>query len=397
MTIRARWRRWAREDAQVSEAALRRNLHALGVAAWVVVALNALHVVVFGTLHFDDAVRSTWAQRVAGAHAVMAVVMLVTGWLARRLQARDALPDAAAWLPVGISALVLGWAIALTAFDQAIGGSLSAYVNAAIAVPVVVLLRPQLMVTLMALAWGALAVVLRWVVEDAALLTTHRMNAASTSVLAALVGVLFWRHFVRTERLQRALANSNRQLQAQHHELQALATRDPLTGLLNRRAFEHEAQQALARARRQRHPLALLMLDVDHFKAINDRHGHPAGDAALRQVAACMAEAIRQTDPLARLGGEEFVLLLPDTGADQAWHLAEKLRHTLEQMPLPAIGAPLTVSIGLVTVAADAAPTLEGLLQQADQALYAAKRQGRNRTVTWDVEQAARGASTASG
>ena len=224
--------------------ALRRNLQVLSVAAWVLVALNAVHIAVFGLLIFDESVRDGWARQIAMAHGVMAVLMALTGWLSRRLHA---LVD----VPAGFRALPLAGArVGHRVFAAAVhhGGADG-------------------------VAWVALSWALGGTADDAALLTANRMNAASATALAILVSVLFWRHYARTELLQRALAETNRQLEAQRTELEALATRDPLTGLLNRREFVRQADLELARARRLGAPLSLIMLDLDHFKTINDRRG----------------------------------------------------------------------------------------------------------------------------
>ncbi|MES7382065.1 diguanylate cyclase, partial [Cutibacterium acnes] len=172
----------------------------------------------------------------------------------------------------------IAWAIAVTVIDQAVTASVNAYVNAVIAMAIVYLFRPATALIVLTLAWAGLAGVLGWMVSDPAQLATSRMNAVTATALAMLISVLSWRHFVRTELLQRALAESNRQLQAQRAELERLANKDALTGLLNRREFERQAALELARARRLGSPLALFILDLDHFKAVNDTHGHAVGD-----------------------------------------------------------------------------------------------------------------------
>lgn len=128
MTIRETWRRWADEDRQVQDSAVRRNLQVLSVAAWVLVALNAVHIAVFGLLTFDEPVSDGWARQIATAHGVMAVVMALTGWLARRLHARPVLPVMGRALPLAVSAVVLAWAIVLTVMDQAVSTSVNPYV-----------------------------------------------------------------------------------------------------------------------------------------------------------------------------------------------------------------------------------------------------------------------------
>lgn len=164
-------------------------------------------------------------------------------------------------------------------------------------------------------------------------------------------------------------------------KLSLQARTDGLTGLFNRRHFMAELEQEFARALRFEQDLALLMIDLDHFKQINDTHGHPVGDQVLRIVGDTMRQLMRKTDIAARIGGEEFVLLLPQIDGHKAAEAAERLRLELQKKDLPlASGVTLrwTVSIGLASLhPGDITPT--DLLRRADEALYLAKDQGRNR------------------
>jgi diguanylate cyclase (GGDEF)-like protein len=379
MTIIDTLKRWAGEDWQVRDTALRRNVRVLGLAAWVLLILNVAHMGVFVLLRFDDPIRDAWARQIVLAHGGMAVVAVTIAVLARRVHGAAELTRWHRGLPLVAAVLIIAWAIAVTVIDQAVTASVNAYVNAVIAMAIVYLFPPATALIVLTLAWAGLAGVLGWMVSDPAQLATSRMNAATATALAMLISVLSWRHFVRTELLQRALAESNRQLQAQRAELERLANKDALTGLLNRREFERQAALELARARRLGSPLALFILDLDHFKAVNDTHGHAVGDQVLVEAATRMSRSIRQTDRLARWGGEEFVLLLPDTGCESAPLLAEKLRHAVGDAPMPGMGSSVTVSIGAVVARGDDLPDWPVLLRMADEALYQAKREGRNR------------------
>ncbi|GFK95718.1 Response regulator PleD [Fundidesulfovibrio magnetotacticus] len=159
------------------------------------------------------------------------------------------------------------------------------------------------------------------------------------------------------------------------------ADRDGLTGLFNRRTLDARLDQELKRHMRHREGFALILADIDHFKKVNDVHGHLAGDAALRHAAQTMDAGLRTTDFLARYGGEEFAAILPHTGASQAWMLAERLRRRVGAHPLRYAGRTiaLTVSMGLAAFVPGQAATPASLLAQADQALYASKHAGRNR------------------
>jgi diguanylate cyclase (GGDEF)-like protein len=164
---------------------------------------------------------------------------------------------------------------------------------------------------------------------------------------------------------------------------------DGLTGVHNRRYFESRCLEEVQSARRSQQPLVCLLLDVDHFKRINDTHGHPAGDAVLRYVARLIRAQLRGNDVVARYGGEEFVLLLPATPLPAALEIADRIRRVIAAQSMPVdVSEPLriTVSIGAALLpAADEADTAEqaaALVQRADQALYAAKQGGRNRVLS---------------
>jgi diguanylate cyclase (GGDEF)-like protein len=173
-------------------------------------------------------------------------------------------------------------------------------------------------------------------------------------------------------------------------ELRSLAMTDFLTKALNRRAFEERAEQQMALAQRTGLPLALLMIDVDHFKRINDEHGHAAGDSVLVEIARVIGASIRKQDTLGRYGGEEFGVLLPSTDQTGALVVAEKLRSAMEAMryQLKAKSISVTISIGVTVCRATCAKCpsdLNKLLGDADSALYQAKHAGRNRTAVMPV------------
>ena len=174
--------------------------------------------------------------------------------------------------------------------------------------------------------------------------------------------------------------------------VRALTVTDELTGLFNRRFFEQELRREADRARRFGRSVALVMIDVDHFKGYNDRFGHRAGDDALRGVAACLVgAAARRVDAVTRYGGEEFAVLLSETDAEGARFVAERIREVVAESQ--EFLSPLTVSAGVAALCGDAAEA-ESLVVQADEALYAAKREGRNRV---RVAGAAAGACASGG
>jgi diguanylate cyclase (GGDEF)-like protein len=166
-------------------------------------------------------------------------------------------------------------------------------------------------------------------------------------------------------------------LEQANAELDRQARVDPLTNVLNRRGMEERFQHALASARRRKTPLSVLMVDIDHFKRVNDTFGHDAGDVALRALAVTLTRRLRETDVVARLGGEEFVAILPDTDAAQARSVADALVLRVAEEIVEPVGR-ITISCGVAQVQMDA-DDAQSVLRRADEALYRAKDEGRNR------------------
>ena len=176
-----------------------------------------------------------------------------------------------------------------------------------------------------------------------------------------------------------ALAQANLELQKNQARISELMLTDPLTGAGNRRHLDERFLLEVDRAQRYDKQLSVVIADLDHFKAINDSFGHNVGDEVLKGVAAVIRNNMRTTDFMARFGGEEFVLLLPETGRVGAELLAERIRRSLEMEPVAGLKQPVTASFGIAT----AAPleSAKDVLKRADDALYQAKKAGRNRLV----------------
>lgn len=194
-------------------------------------------------------------------------------------------------------------------------------------------------------------------------------------------------YLVKGEITPRSLERSLRYALKLGETLEALrqhATRDQLTGLLNRREFDRIMAEEAERSRRFGHPLALVMVDIDHFKAVNDTHGHLAGDAVLREVAKTLTAQLRTVDRVARIGGEEFALVLVQTGRSAATEVAQRVVKAVAASPVmieSGVSLRLTISAGLAVLPEDVS-WLELLIGAADRSLYAAKRGGRNRVMT---------------
>lgn len=246
--------------------------------------------------------------------------------------------------------------------------------------------------------------------ELAAMASQHaRWRQAALALRLGAVALLLWvggrfsrrlrKEVLEQQRLRLKISAANqaleekvkqrtKELQVANRQLEVLSATDGLTGLANRRHFDTIWQQEWQRATRQGLPLAVIMLDVDHFKAFNDEYGHPAGDECLRQVAQVLAATARRAGELAaRYGGEEFVVVLPNTSPQVARQTAELIRQGVQALAIAhaksATSTVVTVSLGFSARVPALDDGLYSLLQEADDALYQAKRQGRNLVMEW--------------
>ena len=208
----------------------------------------------------------------------------------------------------------------------------------------------------------------------------RQLSASIQSMTGSLL-----RHERELETLNASLEQQVRErteaLSIANQELERLATVDGLTGLNNRRRFDARLEEGFQLLRRTGRSFCLLLIDIDHFKAVNDQHGHQSGDEVLRRLSHLLTQSTRITDFVARYGGEEFVVLVPDVlSASEGQHIAEKIRAAVAGAFFPAVGR-VTTSVGLSCARADD-HNAEDVVARADQALYQAKAQGRNRVVT---------------
>lgn len=189
--------------------------------------------------------------------------------------------------------------------------------------------------------------------------------------------------FIARVKAGERIVKNHKRLVYLNEQLEKMADTDGLTRLKNRRYFITHAQKELNRARRYNHTLAVLMIDIDHFKTINDTYGHLTGDLVLKKLARVLTKHARESDIISRYGGEEFVILIPETNPRKAYFTAEKLRKVIEKtdFTVDKNTISVTVSIGLALKTPSNDHTLETLIDKADKALYQAKNSGRNKSV----------------
>ncbi|WP_296510014.1 GGDEF domain-containing protein [Rhodoferax sp.] len=381
-----RWRSARLDGASVQGEATMESLRRYRTIACCVLPLHLAIAWIFSrfsppTSHPEWA---RWAELVSLSHWCAAAGVAVSGWWAHwYLVKRQRATGGAVALQIGIAAayLYFGAHVALLDLRFETGAGSSTFMVICVMFGVLALMRPAITVPL----FSATYVIFSYLLENTEVnpnqLLSLRVMAFVAPALALLTSTINWSQYSRAVLLRRQLRRSNEALQLQKQELAYLADHDALTGLFNRREFMRLADMELQRGRRVPAETSVIMLDIDFFKKVNDQFGHPGGDAVLQSTAATLRKALRVTDTLARMGGEEFIVLLPGTGEDGARLVAEKMREAVEDMvtPFEAESIVITASLGVSTLRATDWSDFEALYAAADRALYVAKQTGRNR------------------
>jgi diguanylate cyclase (GGDEF)-like protein len=381
--LQRRAARWRMEHVQVASAVRSLNLQRTQTVAPWVAAVNLMLSMWLGfdlvTLH-DTTPVIRWKAALLMTHVLMGLSFVALAWGARQLRYATH-----SWLrsqlPLLMAGLAMVFCVGIVSVDQWMTPNITPFVTALVAVSMVVYWTPSISVVVFAAIYGLFFYAIGLTQSNPEILLSNRINGLVAVVVGWILSVVLWRNFIAVSLQQAQLEAANAELQTKQKELQRLTRLDGLTGLYNRNTFVDLTRQELARAQRQGSSTTILLLDLDFFKHVNDTWGHPAGDAVLKNVATVANASVRATDLVGRLGGEEFIILLPNTTLEAARKLAEKLRSNLECSPTPwdkrAIAC--TVSIGVASTTAAEKRDFDHLYTFADKALYTAKEKGRNR------------------
>lgn len=353
--------------------------------AWALPVLAVVHLAQIALFWWYSPVAGSdaalWRSGVIAVHASLvafiAVMLPVNRWLEKRKPVSPLLRGA---IPQLVSLVYLFGGATLTIFDQRVISRINSLLIAALAVALAFLLRPLAALINYLLVLTYFLVGVAWTQTQADLLLTMRVSAITATGVGFALAFMQWRQQIISLRQQQQIAAQQRELEAKNRELTLLATRDPLTGLMNRAQFMLEVNNEVVRLESEGSTACLIMMDVDHFKRINDQFGHPVGDQMLIQVAGILTRLLRSTDLLARLGGEEFTALLPAASLQEGVEVAEKLRHAIAQQPV-SVGAQavqVTASFGVADCPIGSIDALNQAYRAADLALYQAKNDGRN-------------------
>jgi diguanylate cyclase (GGDEF)-like protein len=380
-SIKQRIQAAARLGSEVQGVATMDALRRFRWVALVVVLINAAYVAAFWQPD-NKGLDADYAFALVVVHSGMGVAMLLLGLIAFWICKRHTVAGPGAiTLHVAICMMGLLFAVAITSVDQLVTVNTTPYVLICLLVGMLSLARPILVLPIFVGFYALLHYTLSLTQVDIAHLEQARGSTRDATLMSMVVSVLIWRQYITAFLMQREINQSHQTLLNHQAELVYIASRDYLTGLYNRREFMRLADQEIDRARRYRTMTHVIVVDLDNFKRVNDQYGHPAGDDVLVKTAAVLKSEVRSTDTVGRLGGEEFILLLPNCSTQDALAVAEKLRVGIGAKPFVVNGTEIcvTASFGVAGLEVGHKEGMEKLYIAADRALYEAKRLGRNR------------------
>ncbi len=379
----ASWRAWTRSTPSVELQLHLATLRRLRYVALVAIPLHVAHLVAFALVEPATLDEQRWRTGIVVAHLVLLIYMLGLAVATGRLRHRETAGPVTylvQWMTVLV--VLLGGA-AIVTVDQWVTPSITPFLVVCVVVGLVFLVPPRQVLGAYVVGYVAFALGLALTQTDASVLLSNRSNGLTAVALGWGLSLILWRSESRNVLQQQQIEEQQRRLEKHNEELERLAAHDELTGLANRRELQRLMEAELARMRRYGHPSSLLLIDLDHFKQVNDRLGHPAGDVLLQQVATLLAERLRASDYVGRWGGEEFLAVLAHTGESDAIAAAEQLRQEVAGEVFEVEGEPLriTVSIGVAEIDPARPAPLDHAYREVDEGLYVAKRD-RNSVAT---------------
>lgn len=353
--------------------------------------LAPLHIVVglffLNALFAENAavsdITDQWRMGIIMAHGVMLALSVAAGILAHKIRGKgleNSRFSRAITLATAFSYLLFGAAVCV--IDQLVTANIYPYLVANVIVALVVILPPHISALFYSASYLGLFFTLPLGQSNNDLLLSMQVNGITAAVIGFGVSIIIWRTHTINILQKQLIRQQTLEMAEKNRQLEHMAGTDMLTGLFNRMRFIEFLEREITRIKRTREESCLIIMDLDHFKEVNDKYGHPGGDTALKMTAGAIRGQLRESDILARFGGEEFTILLPGTSINGGCKAAEKIRHAIDKLsfPAPMKDLHMTASFGLsVLNADDHASSFDTAYQEADKALYRAKNSGRNR------------------
>ncbi|WP_318502365.1 GGDEF domain-containing protein [Bacillus sp. T3] len=352
-----------------------RRMYLMGIIMGII---NIVHIVVFW-INITSSPKYVihWHYLIIFFHAIMFLFNSFLGFIAYWIEKNRKQGQRISYFIQGLSILTnLLIGISLCVSDQLVTTNINPLLTACIGVGVIFLIPPIVSAAYYIITFLLFFSMVTWTQTAPDLLEHVRINSLTATGMGFGVSWILWRnHFFRAQQ-QKIIEEQKRELEEKNEYLHYLAIHDPLSGLFTRGYFTELVNEEIIKNMDAISEACIILLDLDYFKKINDRFGHPAGDQVIKETAKIISYGLRQTDVAARLGGEEFIILLPETNLQTGKELAENLRRAIQDYGFEFEGKPLeiTASLGVARLT----DTFDTCYRQADDALYASKKRGRN-------------------
>ncbi|MGM0653333.1 MAG: GGDEF domain-containing protein [Bacillota bacterium] len=349
-------------------------------------AAHLLHIVLFWLALVNDGAQLTeqvyqWRLAIITAHSIMAVMALAAIFLTNYIR-KNKLHHrkTGIYLPVVAAFVYLIFGAAICIVDQLVTPAITPYLIANVAVALGVILKPQISLVIYPLAYLVFYTFLPITQTDSEILLSIRVNGITATGIGLALSLIIWRTSMISLLQNKLIQTQKEALEKKNAELQKMARTDMLTGLNNRMRFTEYVEMETSRLKRTGGQSCLIFMDLDYFKIVNDTYGHPSGDTVLKWLAGIIKSQIRSTDILARFGGEEFAIMLPNTSVEGTLKVAEKIRSAIESCSFPGKmeSLKMTASFGVAPLSSGENDSFKTAYKKADTALYRAKQGGRN-------------------
>lgn len=370
-STKLRLRTFLHYSSEVVQESAQTNLRRTYYLAIIAASVRILDIFIFAK---SNTILDSWSRGIIISHITLLVLWLIVFSLAHGLKKLDRNSVLILYFQYMVIAVVMIPGIIITAIDQLVTSNITPFILVCIVTGTIFLIKPLVSALIFLISYLIYYHVIAITIVNDNILLTNRVNGITIVCFGFVISVMFW-HYNSTNIIQK------HHIEAQQKQLEQMAYYDPLTRIYNRHFFTEIIEKEFKMVSRYNHESAIIFLDIDNFKRINDNYGHLLGDQVLMEMGELLKANIRETDTLARFGGEEFIILAPQTSLVGSVELAEKLRELISKHPFLADDnrIHITASFGVALLEVFASRGIEYSLDQVDKALYKAKNNGKNR------------------
>ncbi len=353
------------------------NIRRIYYLSIIAIPMRLIVLSTFMNTSYDTRTLKVWSQGIVASHFMLLIFMIGFFFITRKLKDRTEPNTTMFILQYTAVIVVLASGIAIVTFDQLVTTNITPFLLSCIVTGAVFLIRPLISFIVYLISYLAYYYLIALTIIDQQVLLSNQINGITAVGIAFLLSIITW-HYNYTNIIQK------RRIEIQQKQLERMAYYDSLTDLPNRRLLDKVIKEEMSSMKHNGHEAVIIILDIDNFKNINDTYGHLVGDIILRQMAGFLKSNVRETDTVSRFGGEEFIILMPETSLEEGYAFAERLRKLImeKRFIVGSITLQITASFGVSLLTDTNSQNLKDCYIFADKALYVAKKGGKNRVET---------------